>query len=155
MLLSLPFEIEGARVLDAFAGSGSLALEALSRGAAYALLVDSNRGAIECLKRNIATTRLTAQEATLRQITWPQAAGLLAEEPFDLLFFDPPYKQAQIVPQILHKLNEKKLLSPGALVVWEQAPEDLGKFELPLWELLKERTWGNCAVALWQLPHGQ
>ncbi|MFL4469121.1 RsmD family RNA methyltransferase [Tateyamaria armeniaca] len=108
--------IEGAQVLDLFAGTGALGLEALSRGAAHAVFVENGRVGQRLIADNIA--KLQAQDATqvmrgdaTRVGPWPGA-------PFDLVFLDPPYDKG---------LGERALdavrdwLAPGALVVWEES----------------------------------
>ncbi len=84
--------VPGARVLDLFAGSGALALEALSRGAESAVLVDHDRAAIRCIRENVST--LGFEDAALvLQADWQAAANQLQREGhlFDLIFLDPPY----------------------------------------------------------------
>jgi 16S rRNA (guanine966-N2)-methyltransferase len=82
--------LEDARVLDLFAGSGAVGLEALGRGALSALAVDSNPRAIEVIEDNAAHVGLKALE--IRRLTLPAGLGRLAERgPFDLVFADPPY----------------------------------------------------------------
>ncbi len=87
--LTLLVDLEGARVLDLYAGTGAVGLEALSRGAAEAVLVESDRGAVEVLRRNIEGVGLPGARVVKR----PVAAFLAAPPgvPFDLVFADPPY----------------------------------------------------------------
>ncbi len=108
--------IEGARVLDLFAGTGALGLEALSRGASHVTFVESGRAAQRLLRTNIARLRVEAETRILS--TDATRLGDCPDERFDLVFLDPPYAKA---------LGEKALnaatnwLQPGALVVWEEA----------------------------------
>ena len=113
---------EGAVILDAFAGSGALGIEALSRGAAFAVFCEQNRAAIQALQANLDfvdanRTSLVAGDVTKRT---PRAS-----QPFDLLFFDPPYAYtAETVIQILEKLEAAGALAAGALISYEHsAPE--------------------------------
>jgi 16S rRNA (guanine966-N2)-methyltransferase len=82
--------LEGARVLDLFAGSGVVGLEAVGRGALSALLIDEDRRAVEALEAN--ASRLGEKTVTIRRLTLPGGLGRLAEAgPFDLVYADPPY----------------------------------------------------------------
>lgn len=106
-----------ARVLDLFAGSGALSMEALSRGAAHATLVDIDRAAIRCIQQNITALRFT-EETRVLPSDWKAAVTLLKQEgaKFDLIFLDPPYK--------MHDLTEVSqalipLLAEDAMVVVE------------------------------------
>ena len=85
----IQFEIEGRQVLDLFAGSGQLGIEALSRGAAGCVFVDSSRGAAEVIRRNVKAAGLSEQSRVLTQ----DALGYLQRpgETFDIAFLDPPY----------------------------------------------------------------
>lgn len=108
-------EIEGARFLDLYAGSGAMALEALSRGASQATLVEQNRNAITCIKENIASLGLGSQ-AHLIPTNAERAMTLLTkqETQFDIIYIDPPYD----TPLILEPLIP--LLAPGGLLFIEE-----------------------------------
>ncbi|MCL2106336.1 MAG: 16S rRNA (guanine(966)-N(2))-methyltransferase RsmD [Oscillospiraceae bacterium] len=86
---AIQFEIEGRRALDAFAGSGQLGIEALSRGAASCVFIENNRGAVKILKKNIEKAGLAEGAKVLQAdaMTWLRREG----EAFDLVFLDPPY----------------------------------------------------------------
>ena len=84
-------DVPGARVLDLFAGSGALGLEALSRGAEHAVFVDSARAAVACVRRNVETLRMDGRCQVLA-CDWRAAAQRLAGGGFDLVFIDPPYR---------------------------------------------------------------
>lgn len=86
-----------ARVLDLFSGSGALSLEAISRGAAEAVMVDHDRAAHLCEKQNAEKLGFSAQTRILL-MDWQQAAGRLAGEKFDLVFLDPPYAMHDMTP---------------------------------------------------------
>ena len=114
----------GARVLDLFAGSGQLGLEALSRGAAHAVFLDGAKEAVEILRRNAEKTRLQDRA----EIRMGDALSFLKSycgERFDLVFLDPPYA-ARLLPTCLSLLCERKLLSDHAVIVAESgAPQDV------------------------------
>ena len=118
----LRFETPGARVLDLFAGSGALALEAISRGAEFAVLADCSRKAMDSIRRNVEACR--AQEKTrLLLCDWRRAVEQLTE-PFDLVFLDPPYALgAAEVARMVEAGVASGTIAPGALVVYERSAE--------------------------------
>ncbi len=142
--------IEGARVLDLFAGSGAIGLECLSRGASSALLVDQDRGACEVMKKNIAKTRLEA--ASIRQgdvfKTVAQLATLGSQ--FDLVFADPPYAHKPGDLDLSAKLAAEEsfhqLLPTGGSVILESlATRNTASFGPP-WELIRQRDYGSTRI---------
>lgn len=156
MLVSLPFELSGARVLDFFAGSGSLGLEALSRGAASLVLTDSDRSAAQAINRNLAALGGSQPEAVFQLCRWPQGFQRLpANRPFSLFLLDPPYEERDLPLNLLKEAAARGLAAPRAVAVWEQAPAALTEWSpqaaLP-WELLKTRAWGARAAAFLALP---
>jgi 16S rRNA (guanine966-N2)-methyltransferase len=148
-----PDRLVGASVLDGYAGSGSLAIEALSRGAARAVLVDRDPGAVDAIKRNLSSTRLSARArvqrrgvaAFLRDVPPPEA-------PFDLALLDPPYDLApRELGTILDALTAPGWLSAGAVIVVEQAS---GAAPLPAPDHLEarwERVYGDTLVRILSL----
>ncbi len=139
-----------ARVLDLFAGSGQLGLEALSRGAAAAVFVDGSKQATEVVRKNAERTHLLPKAKIL---TGDALAYLRScrESPFDLVFLDPPYA-AGLLPECLALLQEKKLLSPRALVAVESgAPTDLSGEYAHLaekYEIQRQARYGVAHVTL-------
>lgn len=87
----LAASIPGARVLDLFAGSGQIGIEALSRGAEYAVFIDHSRKACHCIASNLKKTRFEEQAKVVCRAVSAESFGLPGEEPFDLIFMDPPY----------------------------------------------------------------
>ncbi len=116
-----------ARVLDLFAGSGALALEALSRGALDAVLCDVSPEACAVIQKNIDAVRCGKRTRLLRCDAL-SALKQLRTEQFDLIFLDPPYKKGLIGP-VLAGLVEGDLLARGALIVAETAQDE--EFEIP------------------------
>ena len=157
MLVSLPFELAGCRALDVFAGSGALGLEALSRGAASVVLADETQAAAQAVARNLAAAGRDLP-ATFLRTHWPQGFHRLpAEQPFDLLLLDPPYEKRSLPLALLREAAALNLAAPGAVAVWEQAPETLAAWsslEAAPWVVLKTRVWGHQAAAFLQYPHG-
>jgi len=145
MLLHAPWgghdAIEGARVLDVFAGTGALGLEALSRGAAFATFIEQDRAALATLRANIATLRAADRSAVLAgdALTMPDGA------PCSLVFLDPPYG-ADLVPRALAHLAGRGWIAPGALIVAETA-----RAEPPMHaDLLAERVHGAARINIWR-----
>ncbi|MCF2707113.1 16S rRNA (guanine(966)-N(2))-methyltransferase RsmD [Arcanobacterium haemolyticum] len=134
--------IEDCDILDLYAGSGALGLEAASRGARYVRLVESSRKAADCIKRNITSTVLTAQVSVAKVETWLQGPP---DRRFDLVFIDPPYALGEDELATVLTLLIPHLAS-DALVVVERdtrSPE-------PTWpeglSLEDERSWGDTRV---------
>jgi 16S rRNA (guanine966-N2)-methyltransferase len=133
--------VEGAQVLDLFAGTGALGLEALSRGAAQASFVDDGRVAQKLLAGNIATLGVRERTRVIRcsALRLPQA-----EEAADLIFLDPPYGRDLGIKGLTSALA-MGWIAPGALIVWEEqgpqeAPDGL--------TLLEHKGYGDTVVTL-------
>ena len=120
----LALRLPGARVLDLFAGSGAFGIEALSRGAREACLVDNHRGCCRIIRENLQKTGL-AENACVFCGTIPGILDQLKDRTFDLVFLDPPYRLglAEITCLALHRMVEQgfPILLPGSLVVAETA----------------------------------
>jgi 16S rRNA (guanine966-N2)-methyltransferase len=136
-------DIEGAHVLDLFAGTGAVGLEALSRGAAEVVLVDSDRAAGEVVRRNIDAVALPG--ATLvRRPAASHLAGAAPQRPFDLVFADPPYAYGdEQLTDLLAALAAPGWLADDAMVVVERAARSAG----PRWPagiaLVTQRRYGE------------
>ena len=122
---AIQFDIQDRRVLDLFCGSGQLALEALSRGAASAVMIDDNTDAIEIIKTNAKKTGLIKQCRISRMdySEFLKSAGTKGEK-FDLVFLDPPYAK-DVRDEVLKKVTRADILAPGAIVVCES---DIDRF---------------------------
>ena len=134
-----------ARVLDLFAGSGALSLEALSRGAAFAVLADRDREAVRIEKRNLETLGFS-ERSRVMQSPWEATLRTLREEgeTFDLVFLDPPYamKDLREMTESLRPL----LRAEGWIVIEHQAGQRPGI--APGYRVRKERAWGYCGVTI-------
>jgi len=134
--------VDGARVLDAFAGTGALGLEALSRGAARAVFIEPDRAALAALRANIATL---GEQDRARVIPGDATRPPRADAPCSLIFLDPPYGK-DFVPRALAALGAAGWIAPAALVVVE-----VGKAEalgLPGFALLAERAHGAARLVV-------
>jgi 16S rRNA (guanine966-N2)-methyltransferase len=136
--------IEGRRVLDLFAGSGALGLEAMSRGAAFALFVETDSGARGTIRDNVealglfGSTRIHRRDATDLGL---KPAGL--GEPFDLVFLDPPYGKG-LGEAAMAKLISGGWISADALIVFECGADE--QPATPDFELLDTRDYGAAKV---------
>jgi 16S rRNA (guanine966-N2)-methyltransferase len=138
--------LDGQRVLDLFAGSGALALEALSRGAVHATLVDSAPAAIEAIRANVAALDLSAEQADVRRqdVRAFLRSARTARHEYDLVLVDPPYRLAAELGRELSP-SIAAVLAPGGLVVSEsdrRSPLDLAP-HLPLTD---ERRYGDTLI---------
>ncbi|MFN3713545.1 MAG: 16S rRNA (guanine(966)-N(2))-methyltransferase RsmD [Alcanivoracaceae bacterium] len=142
----LQFELRDKRVLDLFAGSGALGAEALSRGAAHAVLVEKKAERAADLSKQLKPVfaeRIFIQLADA--LKWlPRATG-----PFDVVFIDPPYDIGAQQPAC-DLLIEHELLAPGAWVYVESRRQDDAP-NVP-WMLEKEKTMGDAAARLYRVP---
>lgn len=148
MLLHAPWggRLDGLRVLDCFAGTGALALEALSRGAAFAIFIEQDRAALAALRANISSVGATDRCQVLAG-NMLAIARQSAEAACGLVFLDPPYGQ-DLVACGLAAATTAALVSPGALVVAEVARDE--PLELP-GSLLAERSHGAARITVWRL----
>ena len=112
--------LSGARVLDAFCGSGALGLEALSRGAASCVFLDKNAVALDCARRNVATL---GEEGRATLIRADALQPPVAREPANLVFLDPPYGRELPEPALI-ALAGQGWFAPGAVIVVETAERD-------------------------------
>jgi 16S rRNA (guanine966-N2)-methyltransferase len=132
-----------ARVLDAFAGSGALGIEALSRGAAHATFLDKDAAAITAIGENL---RKLGETATAKVVRADAARPPPGREPCDLVFLDPPYRSGAATPA-LAALAEAGWVKPGAIATIELAnTEDL--VPPPGFETIDERRYGAAKIVI-------
>lgn len=137
-----------AKVLDLFAGSGSLGLESLSRDANSAVFVDQSQASCKCIRKNLAKARLE-EKGQIHQ--WSVSRFLKGTAGnFDLIFADPPYARdeeaSEVFNQFIQSPDLSAALSPNGLLIlefWDCSP--LG--ELEQWIVEKEKTYGNTCVS--------
>ena len=142
-LFSILGAVDGLRVLDLFAGSGALGIEALSRGAAEAVFVESDERAAATVRRNLEALGVEARVHRRDAFSWlERAAG--GEEAFDLVFADPPYSSASRTAGRLSELLPP-LLTGTSLTVTESDKRDPLHLALPL---IDERTYGDTRIAI-------
>lgn len=143
-LFSILGPVEGERVLDLFAGSGALSIEALSRGAAEATLVDSAAAATATIRRNLESLQLAAEVVTATASAYLERARIAKRE-YDLVFLDPPYRHASELGRELLALLTPVLAQAARVVVEcdRRAP-----LELEL-RLQNERRYGDTLILIY------
>ena len=142
---AIQFDLEGRRVLDLFAGSGQLGIEALSRGAEHAVFVDSDRQAVAVVNQNLQITDLTRQATVVCR----KAQDFIGttDQIFDVVFLDPPYG-LNLLPDLLPRLLP--CLSDYAILVCEHA------YDCPLppvvghWSAGKTKKYGTIGVTIYR-----
>jgi len=147
--------LAGARVLDVFAGTGALGLEALSRGADALVAVDVDRNALACIRRNVSALGL-GDRAHVLPLDLSSARSSLAKgltrtgvPPFSLIFADPPYALAAQASELLAGLNSAGLFAPGAIVALEHARRAAPALPEGFAELASY-DYGDTSVQLWE-----
>ncbi len=137
--------LHGRRVLDLYAGSGTVGLEALSRGAAHVLLVESDARALGALRANAALVGSVADGlAEVRRAPVERLAAGLADLAYDVVFADPPYAvRAETVHRVLAALAQGGWLAPDALVVVERATRDTAWTWPAAFRADRERRYGE------------
>ena len=148
---SLGEEIIGARVLDLFAGTGSLGIEALSRGAASVLFVEEDTAAIAAIERNLARTKFDGR--VRKQDVFAFLRGAQIAEPFHVIFADPPYDKTksgeQFTQLLLGSVELLRMLEPSGTFVLEKRPEEKMP-PAPLWKVSRDRRYGATEVLFLQ-----
>jgi 16S rRNA (guanine966-N2)-methyltransferase len=148
--LSARFDMSGARVLDLFAGSGSLGLEALSRGAASATFVDTARTATNSIQKNLRTFGFEMRGRLVSRDVMSALAGLgAAHERFDLVFVDPPYAN-DITAEVLAALVQFDLSAPRGWTVARQAEGAVAPATPEGLECVSEATLGDHRIILYR-----
>lgn len=141
----------GAHVLDLFAGTGALGIEALSRGAASALFVEENSAAIAVIERNLARTKLAGR--TRRQDVFAFLSSKQTREPFQIIFADPPYEKTKsggaFTSLLLEDAQLAAMLEPAGIFVLEKRPSEQMP-RMPLWSVARARAYGATEVLFLQ-----
>jgi 16S rRNA (guanine966-N2)-methyltransferase len=142
--------LDGARVLDLYAGTGALGIEALSRGAAHAVFVEADRAALACMRRNLTALAVDAAAATVLPVPVERAARPLRElAPFDLVLCDPPWPELEVALRASLRLLGSELYGPAARVVIEHPSAPSVEILAPAgFEKTDERRWGDTAVTV-------
>jgi 16S rRNA (guanine966-N2)-methyltransferase len=147
--------IAGARFLDGYAGSGAVGLEALSRGAAEVVLVESHRGAQELVRRNLEALR-AADGVRLLGLRLETALDRLAQdgEHFDYVFLDPPYAEIAEYHRALRQLGRSTLLDAASIVIAEHSRHVLLEEKYGRLERRRSIRHGDAQLAFYHLKSG-
>ena len=140
--------VEGLEVLDVYAGSGALGIEALSRGARNATFVDSDAAAVRAVRSNLARLGVEGGRVVRSDALVFLRGASRRGERWDLVLCDPPYRLAHRLGEPLSRLLGR-VLAPGARVVCESSTRQPLEIDLPL---LKERRYGDTRIAIYIVP---
>ena len=141
----IQFEIEGRRVLDLFGGSGQMAIEALSRGALHATILDTNRRSIEVIRQNLAATGFT-DRATLLQadaVTFVRNCRNV----FDIAFLDPPYG-AGLLQKVLPELSSR--MAQGGVILCESPVDETLPEEIGAYRIFRTYRYGKTKITAYR-----
>lgn len=148
---SLGEQVIGACVLDLFAGTGGLGIEALSRGAESVLFVEEDRQSIVAIEKNLATTKLNGR--VRQQDVFDLLKHTPSQGAYDIIFADPPYEQTKAGERFTEKLLRDEtlpqLLAPNGIFVLEKRPGETLP-DAPLWNVLRAKTYGATEVLFLQ-----
>ena len=146
ILISRFGSLQNMRILELFAGTGAMSLEALSRGAQSAILIDSSPQAAKLINDNITRCKVENCTELIKQKALVALPLTVSKGPFDLIFLDPPYNQ-DLIPPILARIASLQLLQQNGIIAAESASNE--EFEVPEeFELIDTRTYGSSKVQL-------
>lgn len=147
----LQFDIEGRVVLDLFAGSGQMGLEALSRGASRVYLVDRGRGAFDIIKKNIEKSRLNEGCVALCEDSLSFLKKQSGIEKYDIVFLDPPYA-TNLIDEALNLMFDKNLIKETSYIVCESDRFDiLSEKNSDRYEIIKTMKHGIAHISVLKL----
>ena len=153
---SLGERVIGARVLDLFAGTGALGIEALSRGAGSALFVEENRAAVMAIEQNFIRTKLRG--AVKIQEVFAFLGSTRSTKAFDIIFADPPYEKTknggEFTSLLLNNDDLAQLLIAGGIFVLEKRPDEQ-VLSSGLWSVARQKRYGATEVLFLQHPPSQ
>ena len=148
---TLQFDLQGRSVLDLFAGSGQLSLEAISRGAASAVMVDRSKDAVRIIKKNIEKTKLSDM-CEVHNCEFKEYILKNKGKKFDIVFIDPPYA-AGLYEECIALLLSCDMLKPSSMVVCESECDDLLSNAPEIYaqlEILKHTRYGRAAITIFK-----
>jgi len=146
------FEVEGGRVLDLFAGTGQMGIEALSRGAVRAVFVDSWKEACKLVRENLMLSRL-AEKACVVQADYLSYLDRCTET-FDLIILDPPYAEV-FLENALKKISEIDILSDRGIIICERPAEKQLPPEIPGLQLKKDYRYGKTCISVYRSTNAE
>ncbi|HEY6080834.1 MAG TPA: 16S rRNA (guanine(966)-N(2))-methyltransferase RsmD [Polyangiaceae bacterium] len=146
-LFSILGDVQGASVLDLYAGSGALGIEALSRGASRAVFVEAARPALVCLRENLSKLGLEREAHVISSRVQAARAALSAHAPFDLVLCDPPWRDVAAALVELVALAGSGLIAVTARIAVEHSAKEPLAFEPTSGLVIVDaRSWGDTAV---------
>ena len=152
-IFNILFDVSDLTVLDVFAGTGAIGVEALSRGAGHAVFLDASPEALGIIKKNIELCRFVSQ-ATVLRTKLPDDLKSVARksgiERFDLIFVDPPYDQDLVNPS-LAMIEKENLLAPDGKVIVEHSPRETLREHKGL-VLADQRKYGQTVISFFACP---
>lgn len=140
--------LKGVVVLDLFAGSGQLGIEALSRGADKAYLCDINRDAVKMIKQNLEKTKLKDKAVIINEDYKKALRTLNTNEKFDIIFIDPPYKEDIAVDSIIDIIHESRLKENGIMIIeTDEIERDLREInKIENIKIIDQRKYGRASL---------
>lgn len=141
---------DGGQVLDLFAGTGGLSIEALSRGMDRAVLTDIDKKSIDTIRHNLQAAGLTEQAEIYRNEAARALKALMKREAkFDLVFLDPPYR-LKVVQELIEQLDQANMLNPHATIVVEHDAEDVYQDPIGRLQWVRRAEYGDTAVTIYK-----
>lgn len=143
----IQFELEGRNVLDLFGGSGQLAIEALSRGAAHAVIVDQSKESVSVIRKNLIKTNLLSKAEIM-------CADYLyylnhSRERFDIIFLDPPYRE-KFLENALNRISEIDILKTGGIIICERPAEKVLPDTFAAFRRVRDYRYGRTGITLYR-----
>ena len=145
----IQFELGGRNVLDLFAGTGQLGIEALSRGASSAVFVDNALPALEVVRENVRKTGFSAVSKIVKS-DYKAFLGSAPKKSFDLVFLDPPYRE-KFVPRILNFIETFDILSDCGIIICETAVSERMPSEVGRIRLTRQYKYGGTALSVYRV----
>ena len=139
----IQFDVEGRRVLDLFAGTGQLGIEALSRGARSVVFVDSSRNAVKLIKENLGLCGFSDAASVHAR---DALSYLQSDEKFDLIFVDPPY-DARLIRKVLDRIIEFDKLNANGIIICETKADSTETHVLPSCFSKREYRYGSVRIS--------
>lgn len=150
MFNMIQFDIPGSRVLDLFGGSGALSVEALSRGAAHACVVDQSKKSIQVIEKNLTDTRLR-DKADVFHGSFEQFLNGYRGKPFDFAFLDPPYSRG-LIDAAMERIIYCQVMAPCGIILCESDRDDVLAQQYGAFVLQKRCVYGKTALSIYAQP---
>ena len=141
---------EGTRVLDLFAGVGSLGIEALSRGAAHADFIEKHRATADSIIKNLERAHIAGSGEVMVAVL-PRGLSR-ARGVYGLIFVDPPFRiESRLLEDLFRLIRERGLLGPGGLLVYRRSPQSGYEPPSSEWSMAEKRDYGDSIVSIYKL----